>query len=276
MISFLQYTKGINYALYEELHPELVSILDDNDITISKKMNNFKKKIKDLSDRNLDTGLESLKAKKGSSRAVYFPKDSEKIHLDGQETSIPIALKIAIVNPLDRHTGDDSTLGEKQNKNESDSFTNYRYGKIYRDDSGNLHTNEEGILAPVIDNHIKDHYIKMAKVDNITPKIFAKLTINEKYPNGIKFDDFVDTLIKNHLRNGGKKVKVDEHILNHPLTATFANFIADTVNDPRDYSIVNFGVFTHPITKKKSVVLRDFGADEDVMHSYTKARKIAF
>lgn len=101
MKSFLEFVKINGYIISEELHTNLQTILDTDEDpekrekriqqnpynTIATdphalKLNRFVKEAKRLLKNGEETGLESDKPKKGSSRAVFFSKGLMKICLD--------------------------------------------------------------------------------------------------------------------------------------------------------------------------------------------------
>ena len=151
MINFLNF-------LAEDLHPELFDILDSN-TDIHSKHKKITQHIRKLIANGIDTGLEGERAKKGSSRAVYFPKEEKEINIDGKKAKIKTALKIAFPGILDKpqFIKKAGMLGELQNNAEaSEYFNDHSILKkgMYNNE---FVTNEEhGILAPIINTSHDD------------------------------------------------------------------------------------------------------------------------
>lgn len=272
-MSFLQF-------LAEELHPELFKIIDGaNDIT--KKHENITKHIRKLISSGVDTGLEGSRAKKGSSRAVYFPKDDKEVNIDNKNVKIKTALKIAFPGDLDyydevkRH----GMLGELQNEAESSNKFN-NHSILKRDSNNNFVTNEEyGVLAPIINTSHDNSWLEMGRVKNITKAKFKELTKTKEHPNGIGHRDLARILINEHRLKYGKGNpeynSEEKSVLNHPLTQKLKHLINNTdlhPNDIFDYTHVgdNFGVWTHPITGKEYPVIRDYGFTDKVHKEYNR------
>ncbi len=262
-------------VLNEELHSEIQSILDSKDDLVHKHRL-ITAKIRSLNANGIDTGLEDGKPKKGSSRVVYFPKEYRELNLDGQTVKMPIAVKIAFPGVLDKYRKNgEPLLGELQNENEGSHFANQKYGVIYEDGENNYKTNKDGILAPVTKTHEKGHWLEMAKVDSLKESDFKRLTKTPEFPKGISHHEFIKALINEHYAARGKRAvyHVDEKIHNHPLVEQFKNYIFDTGSNPHDYDKRNMGIFKHPITGKEHIVLRDFGADDNVLNQYGVLRQ---
>ncbi len=262
-------------VLNEELHAEIQGILDSNK-ELSSKHTAIAKKIRNLTANGIDTGLENGRPKKGSSRAVYFPKEHRNIEIDGQSTHLPTAVKIAFKGFLDKYkTKDEPMLGELQNNIEAEPHHNH-YRVLREQGEGRYETNENGILAPVLKSHQDGHWLEMAKVHNITEKEFKNLTVNEKFPKGISHSDFKDALMIEHSISKGYNMKhYKPEILEHPLVHNYMNHMFDTGSDPSDYVKGNMGIFVHPITGHNHIVLRDYGYNEETSKAYNTLRNRA-
>ena len=292
MKKFIDILKESNYVidlsatkLLEDLHPELKQVLDDDSYPAKSKISAFTKKTRKMISNGEDTGLENDKPKKGSSRAVWFPKQEKEITLDGQKTKLHTAVKVAFPGTLDKYTGDDRLLGEHQNENESSYFHQKHYAVLTPSDNhdGSLETNEHGVLAPVLDHHEDGHWLEMAKADKFDAKRFREATKTEDMPKGMTFKDFSDVLLDEHeLSKGNDKYRTkhmsEEHyekVLDHPFTRSVMDFCNDTQTHPADIGHVsrNMGIFRHPVTGKDHPVILDYGFNHDTAKMYNKARR---
>ena len=278
MINFLNF-------LAEDLHPELFDILDSN-TDIHSKHKKITQHIRKLIANGIDTGLEGERAKKGSSRAVYFPKEEKEINIDGKKAKIKTALKIAFPGILDKpqFIKKAGMLGELQNNAEaSEYFNDHSILKkgMYNNE---FVTNEEhGILAPIINTSHDDSWLEMGKVNNITSKKFRQLTKTESHPEGLNHTAVEDILFNEHrLKYGqGRQEYTSEEqaVLNHPFTQKLMHLIENTDIHPGDIfggGITpgnNFGVWTHPHTGKEYPVIRDYGFTDSVAKEYIKRRR---
>lgn len=267
--------------LTEALHKELQDILDEPENnrdttygkTNQKKLNKFSSKVRDIANSGGDSGLEDSKPKKGSSRAVFFPKEHKDIVIDGVPAKQKTAVKIAFHGHLDKHTGDTHLLGEHQNAVESDHFTNKEYSVLSHDEHNKYHYNENGVTAPVFDHHDDNHWLEMGHADKLTGKKFTELTKTESHPKGLKFDEFHEALQNDHKMAHGNFSGVDnhDHIRSHPLYENMQDFMHTTGNHPADLALRNMGVWKHPVTGKEHPVIRDFGYSNEIDKLYTKA-----
>lgn len=272
-------------VLNEDLHPELKSVLNNDKYPAHSKITAFTKKTRQMIKNGEDTGLEEDKPKKGSSRAVWFPKEPKKITIDGQHTTIPTAVKVAFKGQLDHYTGDDKLLGEQQNENESSYFHQQHYAvlKPSENHGGTYETREDGVLAPVLDSHDEGHWLEMAKADKFDHKRFREATKTDDMPKGMTFKDFSNVVLDEHELSKGKskfrtKTMPPEHydkVLEHPFTQSVMGFCSDTQTHPTDIAgnPRNMGIFKHPITGKDHPVILDYGFNSDTEKAYTKARR---
>lgn len=267
--------------LAEELHPELFDIMDSN-TDIHSKHKKITQHIRKLIASGIDTGLEGARAKKGSSRAVYFPK--EEINIDGKKANIKTALKIAFPGILDKphFIKKAGMLGELQNNAEASEYFNDH--SILKKGSHNEYTtNEEhGILAPIINTSHDDSWLEMGRVKNITSKKFRELTKSESHPEGLNHTEVEDILFNEHRLIFGKGrqeyTNAEQAVLNHPFTQKLIHLIHNTDIHPGDIfggGVTpgdNFGVWTHPHTGKEYPVIRDYGFTDSIAKEYMKRR----
>jgi hypothetical protein len=279
-----------NY-ITEELHQKLKDVLnapennrDSNEYAKlhQNKLNNFTKTFRSLAKKGEHTGLTDEKPKKGSSRAVVFPDEPKRIHVDGKAVDQPTAVKIAFPGQLDKHTGDSRLLGEHQNSNESDRYAQQSHSMLQETHPGHYVTNHNGVVAPVLDSHPDDHWLEAARADNITKGKFKSLTKTESHPKGLDFDKFTDTLQHDHAQAHGTRHygstthEEREHIRQHPLYDNTEDFVNNTDNHPGDLRIQNYGIWKHPVTGQEHPVIRDHGFSNDVAKLYAKARRKAY
>ena len=272
-------------SLLEDLHPELKNVLDDDKYPAAYKITAFTKKTRQMIKNGEDTGLQDDKPKKGSSRAVWFPKQEKNITLDGQQAKIHTAVKVAFKGQLDHYTGDDKLLGEQQNENESSYWhqKDYALFKPSEMHDGTYTTREDGVLAPVLNHHDEGHWLEMVKADKFDAKRFKEATKTPEMPKGMTFKDFSNVLMDEHeLSKGKNKIRTtempDEHyekVLDHPFTQAVMQFCSDTGTHPYDIggSPRNMGIIKHPITGKDHPVIVDYGYNHDTERAYTKARR---
>ena len=278
------YKEYFNMMIVESMHPEIEDILNSN-IPLQHKHNLITKKIRELTKNGVDTGIEDGKPKKGSSRAVYFPKEPKKIILDGKETHLPVVTKIAFPGSLDKYKDhDEPLLGEIQNETENDYYSQKRYGILHGDEHNHYHTNEEGILAPLTDAHEDSHWLEFGKINKLKKSEFQNLTKNKEYPKGIKFDDMHKVVNNEYENANGKHSGIPygmtqehyDHVYNHPLVTEVMNFTFDTGHHLGDLVIGNWGKFKHPHTGKEYPVISDYGHSTEVAKMYRKHRNKEF
>lgn len=268
------------YILSEEIHKKIQDAMD-SEIDPSKKLNAVTKVTRDLIKKGEDTGLESDKPKKGSSRAVFFAKEHKKIEVDGKNVTSPSAVKIAFPGHLDKYNKSGVLLGQQQNEVESDHYSNDNYSVLREHAPGKFKTNPEGILPPHFGHHEDYHHLEMGKVEPINSKDFKTATIHPDFPKGITHQEFHDAVNHNYQQAHGKKhygrtsVERVEELQDHPLVDKVNEFVGNTDNHPADMNKGNMGLWTHPVTGKKHVVISDFGYSKNVAQSYNDARKNA-
>ena len=222
MTDFLTYYIDNIRPLYEEVHTEIMDILDGQ-YPAKNKLNLMAKTVRNLISKGVDTGLEDDKPKRGSSRAVYLPKDKKPITLDGIKTSLPTAIKIAFHGALDDDTGSNQLLGEHQNKHEADSM--HLYHSIIKPDSNNNYTtNTDGVIAPILSYHPEHHWIEMPKVTDLKKSKFKELTKSKELPNGMDYDKFSKVIMNDYDMSVGKRpryAKDSDHdkYIEHSLTS---------------------------------------------------------
>jgi hypothetical protein len=180
---------------------------------------------------------------------------------------------------LDKHKHkDEQLLGEMQNRIEADWYARQHHGVLSPGDrDGEFHTNDDGILAPVLDSHKDDHHITMAKTDKFSPKEFEELTKTKEYPKGLKFKEVQKILMHHHnVANGHHDDDLDEHhksLEEHPFIYSAHQLVGNMGLHPGDFHASNMGIWEHPVTKKRYPVIRDYGYSTDISHEYHKRWK---
>lgn len=276
MHTFKTYLNGLPF-LEEGLHPEIKSVLD-SDINSSYKMQHVARTIKRLLHAGEDTGLDSDKPLKGSSRAVYLHKEPHKIILDGKEAHIPSVTKIAFPGSLDKYNKSGALLGEHQNLVEADRFTNHRYGIItHKADGLGFETNHEaGVLAPLLESHPEGHYNHFGRIRPVGAGDFQRLTKTPDFPKGITHANFHEALMLHHNEAHGQYRPTPEKIRNlqkHPFVEKVQDFVGTTGQHPADLNKRNMGIWTHPHTGEDHLVISDYGFSHTVAKQYQDARK---
>jgi hypothetical protein len=286
MKSFHQFRSYLNDLpmVSEEIHQAVQAVLDADHIPVEHKLNHVSGAIKRAIKSGEDTGLQDSKPKKGSSRAVFFPKEPTKIHLDGKEAHVHTALKVAFPGQLDKYNKSGALLGEHQNMVEGDHFINHHHNIIrevgqHEDGTKKFETNKHGVLAPMIHSHEEGHHVLMGKVDPIKAGDFKSLTKTTEHPKGISHDELYDHLNHHYAQAHGQKHygKTSEKRLSeideHPLVENMHDYMGLSGAHPGDLNKRNMGVWTHPHTGEKHIVVSDYGFTGEVAKHYNDARK---
>lgn len=267
--------------LCEKIHQEIQDIMDNDDISSSNKLNAVSKKAKQLIKSGSDTGLESDKPKKGSSRAVFFPKEQKEVNVDGIKTKTPTAVKIAFPGQLDKYHGEKSTLGEDQNQLESDHHINRHYGILHEHALGHYKSSSNesgGVLAPIFSTHPDFHHLEMGRVDPATASGIKEATMHKDFPKGVTHSEIYDAMNHEHAAAHGQSSyskHSDDHlekIKEHPWVQDAISMMHDSGMHPGDLSKRNLGIYTHPTTGKKHLAIIDYGYSNEIAKKYTKAR----
>ena len=271
---------GKSEILSEAVHEAIQSIMDSDVIHAKNKLAAVSKKAKELIKSGEDTGMESDKPKRGSSRAVFFPRDHKEITVDGVKTKTPTAVKIAFPGLLDKYHGEETTLGEDQNRIESDGYINKSYGVLrHNPHTDTYHSNENPILAPVFSTHPEHHHLEMGRVEKYNAKDLAESTKNKDFPKGLKHDEITTAMRYHHDQAHGQHPLLNgysndhlEKVSDHPWVENAISMMHDSGMHPGDLRPANMGIYTHPVTGKKHPVVIDFGFSNDIAKKYNKAR----
>lgn len=287
MKSFSEFTTYLNDlpVISEEIHQSIKNVLDSDNIAPQHKLKHISSAIRNAIKRGETTGLHDAKPKKGSSRAVFFPSEPTKIHLDGKEAHIHTALKVAFPGTLDKYNKSGSLLGEHQNMVEGEHWKNRDYGIISHvgeDHEGvkKYETNHEhGVLAPMLHAHEEGHHIHFGKIEPIKAGDFKELTKTPEHPKGITHQELYDNLNHHYTQAHGQRhysqtsEKRIEEIDDHPLVSKMQDFMFNTDTHPADMNKRNMGIWTHPHTGERHIVVSDYGFNGDVAKHYHNARR---
>lgn len=262
----------------EDIPSHIKEVIDSGNITAKNKHGAIVKLLRNILNKGGETGLESSKPKKGSSRAVYFPSEHDEFTIDGKKSKVPTALKIAFPGFLDRYNKTGKLLGEHQNLVEGNSNTHRVYGILRQDENGHYHTNPDGVLAPVFHAHEDGHYLQSGRVDPLKAAEFTELTKNEQYPKGIKHKEFAEACDHEWDMAHGRKLydfdqEKHERVTEHPFVANVISLMLNTKTHPGDFNMRNMGVWENPSTGKRHIVLADSGFAGDVVDHYNACRK---
>lgn len=261
----------------ESLHPDIKADLE-SDSPIEHKFTRLTKTIRGIAQKNEDSGLETNKPAKGSSRAVFFPKEPKKITIEGKEASVPSVVKVAFKSPLDPYTGHHSLLGEEQNRIESDRWTNNTYGVLRHNEGNDYSHNPDGVLPPHFGHHEDHHWLEMGRITKLNSADVKEATKTKEFPKGITMKQFTETVQAHHdLANGRTPYKHDQEkfdkLSEHPLIDSIVSLMSNTGLHPNEFSPRNMGIWKHPHTGQKHVVLADYGANDKILKLYGKARQ---
>lgn len=202
--------------------------------------------------------------------------------LDGHETSMPTALKIAYPGQLDKYNKSGKLLGEHQNEVENDHFNRSMAVIVPHPHRTNEYvTNPHGVLAPVVDNHSDHHWSLHGRVSKIGAGDFRNLTKTDRFPNGISHREFYDAMMLHHHDAHGiggapgayTSEERSREVQNHPFVENVTDAMFHMGMHPGDLNKGNMGVWEHPVTKKKQLVISDYGYSANVDKEYHKARK---
>lgn len=270
--------------ILEEIHKELHDVISSSPITAKNKHKEIASKIKEITDRGEQTGVEGSMPK-GSSR-LYLKHDKPiDVKIDGKKAKLQTGTKVAIRSNLDRHHDHKffgGSLGQIQMEAENGEFSNSRGNRVLEKVGENeFKTNKHGIFPPLIDHdELGNSWSHVGHVRDVSQKEFRELTKTKSHPQGITHKDFYVTLIREHNKSEGKhwqgspeREKHFDKVIEHPLVERFNVYHSNTGEPPHDYmEIKNLGVFEHP-NGTKQIVSRDHGFNENVRSAYLRSRR---
>lgn len=260
----------------EEIHETLQELMNHPDIEPKDKMNFVSGMARQMIASGEDPGLEDSEPKLGSSRAVFMPKEPKTIILDRKQVQVPSVVKIAFPGRLDRYNKSGKLLGEHQNEVESDRMINNAFSVIHQHPAtGEWHSNPNGVLPPHFGHHPQHHWLEMGRVEPITEENFREATKTEDFPEGLKHSLFKSAIEDHwHVAHGEPEPLSPRarHRMEHPLVKNVMKLVAETGVHPGDFNESNMGIWIHPLTGKKHVLISDFGYANDVVKHYSDAR----
>lgn len=264
------------WVLDEALHSDIEHAIKSPQVPAHERQTHVAIAIRRAIANHQDTGLDDVHPKKGSSRAVYFPREEHHFTLDGKPAKTKTVMKVAYPGHLDAHNYSGKLLGEHQNKTEADPPTNQHHGIISKDEHGNFHTNKNGVLPPLFHAHDEHHWLHAGRVDPVDHHQFEHLTKTKGFPKGISHDQFWKNLMHHHDEAHGRvrpRTEEEEKLDKHPLLRKMHKFISQRGQHPADLDLRNLGQWTHPHTGKKHIVVADYGFSHDVVKHYGDARE---
>jgi hypothetical protein len=268
---FFEYLNGMP-ILSEKLHAQVQAALDDN-LPAQHKLVQVARSIKEALHRGEDTGLQDSKPKKGSSRAVYFPKDPHPLNIDGHDTHLHTVMKIAFPSKLDRYQKSGKLLGEHQNLTESHDKCQ-QFSILTKHSDGSFKTNHDhGVFAPIVHAHEGGHYNVMGRISPVTEGKFRELTKTRECPDGITTQEFHGALNCHWDEAHGKAPHryPEDHHLEHPLVNKFFNASVHADIHPGDFRKANLGIWKHPVHGTEHIVASDYGYSPKVAKHYREA-----
>lgn len=215
-------------------------------------------------------GKVSNEIKKGSTRIVYFPINKRKIILDGIETEIETVLKVAKPHTVEFYS-ESNKLGKFQNKTET-SLKYSQYNAFIVNSDNTYFTNYSGILSPIISHYPDYSWVEMVRVKPMTIRDFCIETTTEDYPAGLYFSDV--ELCMRKFFSLQEKVEGEiwpeyistekyEFIIKHPWINSYFSLLNEINLISVDFTLENLGYIEHPLTKKKIIVLCDYGCTKE-------------
>lgn len=273
----LEGMRGKKVVLIEELHSRIKDILNDEHIHPKDKNNYVTGLARQLIAAGEDSGLEDAEPKTGSSRAVYFPKEHRRVRVDNVDTLMPTAVKVAFPGWLDAHQNSGMLLGEHQNAVESDPEI-IKHSVLVRQKDGSFKTNPNGILVPHVDSHVNDHWLEVGRVQPLSQTYgdaMREHTKTDEFPRGIGHRQFSHVMEKGWDEAHGEDVHWEpweEELARHPLIKKAEDLVANTNLNPGDFTDDNMGIWTHPLTGEKHIVIHDYGYSNDVAKHYYAAK----
>lgn len=277
------------------LHPEIMAAVKDIK-NLGSKSQNIDSIVEYLHKKGIDPGFRTdIPRPEGSSRGALLlhENDTEKVNIDGQEVNMPSVIKYVKAAKLDAphmiRLKNTESLGTMQNRFENGELdyatgreSNDKYRVLSHDGKGNYTTNEFGLFPPLLDHDKKNHqWSQVGFAPRMTRQTFMELTKTPEFPNGISHSSLMDTISRAWHRDRGSYYKGnsnEESLLDdterHPLVQSLIRHQIETGTPPHDYSqLENWGMWEHPVTKKKHPVIVDHGFSEDVQRAYKEARR---
>jgi hypothetical protein len=191
----------------------------------------------------------------GSSRGVFHTTKGHTINLDGKETKVDTILKSTLKR---KSLVKGKQTGQRQNEVESAAHIQ-KFATVVRDGTGGYKTNPHGVIPPVYEIGKKSKWLHAGAARDVSHREFRELTQTKEHPEGLSASEVSDAA--RHVANGNSHPKE-----NHPLVQKMARFIKAT--GVADMHQDNWGVWEHPHTGERHLVLRDAGYDSSMRKEY--------
>lgn len=192
-----------------------------------------------------------IKPAKGSSRAVLGVKKPHKVVIDGEEAHVKSIVKMAYQGRKKIN------VGVEQNKIESHPNVQ-KHSVLKKQRDGSFKFNKKGVVPPVFSVGNNHSYLHAGHADGLPgdERKFREIMKTRGHPNGMSQSAFLSAV-------GGYGSDKD---MKHPQVKKFHEFKART--GISDFHNENFGVWTHPHSGEKHIVLRDAGFDDSMKKHY--------
>jgi hypothetical protein len=230
--------------VYEDVHSKVFAALRSAPTKLHQGVSNAKNELGD------ESGLTGFGAQ-GSSRGVYHTTKGHEIELDGKKTKVNTILKTTLQR---KSSVPGKQTGQRQNEVEASNHIQ-KFATIVRDGKGGYKTNPDGVIPPVYEIGKKSKWLHSGTARDLEPGEFRELTKHDSHPDGIE---------SYHLSSWTSHGSGEDH--EHPIVRKFAKFRKET--GIGDFHDGNFGVWEHPHTGERHLVLRDAGFDNSVKKDY--------
>lgn len=242
ILSFIEWTRS--NKVYEDVHPKIFKALKASPSKVFDKVSDAKY---ELGDKSGLTGY----AAQGSSRAVHHTTKGHEIELDGQKVRDSTILKTTLAR---QSTVKGKQTGQRQNEVEASKHIQ-QFATVVRDRKGGYKSNPDGVVPPVYEVGKKKKWLHSGQARDVSDDEFKELTKTKDYPKGLSHAE-IDYMTK----------KGQGEDSSHPFVQKIAKFRKAT--GISDFHRGNWGVWEHPSTKEKHLVLRDAGFDNSVKKDY--------
>jgi len=236
-------------SLKEALHPRVKSALDHAPPELV--LHSAKGAHRRLKGKKIKSGIESTKTAKGSSRAVMRTAEHDVV-LDDKPAKLSTVLKTAYKSLRSKYQG--RLLGQYQNDVES-SDAIQKHSVMIRQKDGTWKSNPDGLIPPVLYKDRRGKYLHIGRAYNATDDQIRALTKSNVHHKGLSSDQLFNKIEYPNKRD-----------LESPHIQRFRRFMHDT--GVKDFHGDNWGIWTHPHTGEKHLVLRDAGFDDFVLNAY--------
>lgn len=230
--------------VYEDVHSKVFAALRSAPTKLHQGVSKAKNELGD------ESGLTGYGAQ-GSSRGVFHTTKGHEIELDGKKTKVNTILKTTLQR---KSTVPGKQTGQRQNEVEASAHIQ-KFATIVRDGKGGYKTNPDGVVPPVYEIGKKSKWLHSGTARDLKPGEFRELTKHDSHPDGLE---------SYHVSSATNYGRGEDH--EHPFIRKVAKFRKETgIGDLHDG---NWGVWEHPHTGERHLVLRDAGFDDSVKKDY--------